>query len=448
MAETVASPLRALAQRAPDVAAADNPWPLIRAGALGVALLVLAVGLWVWLAPLYSAAVGPGFVKVDMNRKTVQHQEGGIVREILVRDGSRVEVGQTLVVLGDVRVDASNEAVRTQLDAELAKIARLAAEQADLPAPVFPKELLDRRSDPRVGELLQRETNLFIVRRHALASQLALLRTQVAETREEVKARHAQLSADDEALKHHRSELAANQALAKDGFISSVRLTTLQRAAAEYESRRAENQAELARAQQKISDLELRAQSLRSQFRQEASVELRQTTTAVFELRERLRPTQDAEERQRIKAPASGEVVDLKFSSVGAVIGPREPILDIVPTSPDLLIEARIRPEDIAYVHPDAVADVRLTAFRYRLTPTVEGKVVYVSADRLIDRQTGAPYYTVHVRVSDRALREAGDLKLQAGMPAEVYIQTSRRSALEYLIDPMLGFMQRSMRER
>jgi HlyD family type I secretion membrane fusion protein len=448
MPETVASPLRALTQAAPDVAAADNPWPLIRAGMIGVTLLVLSVGFWVWLAPLYSAAVGPGFVKVDMNRKTVQHQEGGIVREILVRDGSRVEAGQTLVVLGDVRVDASNEAVRTQLDAELAKVARLSAEQADLPAPVVPKELLDRRSEPRVAELLQRERNLFSVRRDALASQLALLRNQVAETREEVKARHGQLKADDEALKHHRDELNANRALAKDGFISSVRLTTLQRAAAEYESRRAENQAELARAQQKISDLELRAQSLRSQFRQEASVELRQTTTAVFELRERLRPTQDAETRQRIKAPVAGEVVDLKVNSVGTAIGPREPILDIVPTSPDLLVEARIRPEDIAYVRAEATADVRLTAFRYRLTPTVEGKVVYVSADRLIDRATGAPYYTVHVRVPDKALREAGDLKLQAGMPAEVYVQTSRRSALEYLLDPVLGFMQRSMREQ
>ena len=141
-------------------------------------------------------------------------------------------------------------------------------------------------------------------------------------------------------------------------------------------------------------------------------------------------------------------MVDLKFNSVGAVIGPREPILDIVPTSPDLLIEARIRPEDIAYVRTDAPADVRLTAFRYRLTPTVEGRVVYVSADRLIDRASGAPYYTVHVRVPDKALREAGNLRLQAGMPAEVYIQTSRRSALEYLLDPVLGFMQRSMREQ
>jgi len=448
MAESADSPLRALTQAAPDVEAAENPWPLIRAGMISVGLLVVSVAVWSWLAPLHSAAIGPGFVKVDMNRKTVQHQEGGIVREILVRDGSRVQAGQTLVVLGDVRVDASNDAVRTQLDAELAKVARLSAEQADLAAPVFPDELLGRRSDPRVAELLKRESNLFTVRRDALSSQLALLRTQVTETREEVKARHSQLKADDEALKHHRDELTANQTLAKDGFISSVRLTTLQRAAAEYESRRAENQAELARAQQKISDLELRAQSLRSQFRQEASVELRQTTTAVFELRERLRPTQDAEDRQRIKAPIAGEVVDLKFNSVGSVIGPREPILDIVPTSPDLLVEARILPEDIAYVRAGALADVRLTAFRYRLTPTVEGKVTYVSADRLIDRASGAPYYTVQVRVPDDALRAAGNLTLQAGMPAEVYIQTSRRSALQYLLDPMLGFLQKSMREQ
>jgi epimerase transport system membrane fusion protein len=432
-----------------DVERADKPWPLIRAGVLGSVLLVLAIGAWVWLAPLSGAVIGTGLVKVDMNRKTVQHQEGGIVGQIMVRDGSKVAAGQTLIVLADVRVDAGNEAVRTQLDAELAKAGRLAAEQSGAAEMTYPEEIRARASDPRVAELLARERSVFRARRDALAAQLALIRAQVRETQEEIKARTEQMKAADAAIRLQREELAQNQTLAEQGFVSKTRLITLQRSAAEYEAKRAENEAERARAHQKASDLELRAETLRSTFKQEATNELRQTTAVIFELRERLRPAQDAEQRQRITAPIAGEVVDLKVTSVGAVIAPREPILDIVPENPLLVVEARVRPEDISFVRHDAPADVRLTAFRQRITPTVEGRVSYISADRLVDRANhNTPYYVVHVNVSAEALRKAGDLKLQAGMPAEVFIQTTSRNALEYLLDPLLGFVQRSMREQ
>ncbi|MDP1716816.1 MAG: HlyD family efflux transporter periplasmic adaptor subunit, partial [Burkholderiales bacterium] len=169
---------------------------------------------------------------------------------------------------------------------------------------------------------------------------------------------------------------------------------------------------------------------------------------AVFDLRERLRAALDAEQGQRITAPIGGEVVDLKVTTVGAVIAPRDPVLDIVPENPILVVEARVRPEDISFVREGALADVRLTAFRQRITPTVEGKVSYISADRLVDKTNNTPYYQVHVLVSAEALRKAGDLKLQAGMPAEVFIRTTSRNALEYLLDPILGFLQRSLREQ
>ena len=444
----MANALRDLILPSLDVERAEQPWPLIRAGIIGSLLLVVSIAAWVWLAPLSGAVIGAAQVKVDMNRKTVQHQEGGIVGEILVRDGSRVKAGQTLILLKDVRVDAGNEAVRTQLDAELAKAARLSAEQSGASQIAFPAELTLRSEDPRVAELLKHESSVFRVRREALTNQIALIRNQAREARDEIKAREVQLKADAQTIQLQRDELAQNESLAKDGFVSKTRLLVLQREVAQHESRRAEGAAELARAQQKVSDLELRAETLRSTFNQEASNELRLSTTAIFDLRERLRPAQDAEQRQRITAPASGEVVDLRVTSVGAVIAPREPILDIVPEDPDLLVEARVRPEDVSYVRVDSPADVRLTAFRQRITPTVEGKVVYISADRLVDKTTNAPYYVVHVRVSPEALRKAGDLKLQAGMPAEVFIQTASRSALQYLLDPILGFLQRSLREQ
>ena len=444
----MANALRDLVLPALDVEHAGEPWPLIRAGIIGSLLLVFAIAVWVWLAPLSGAVIGPGLVKVDMNRKTVQHQEGGIVGEILVRDGSRVKAGQTLILLRDVRVDAGNEAVRTQLDVELAKAARLSAEQSGASEITFPPELTQRSSDPRVAELLKHESSVFRVRRESLTNQITLLRNQAREARDEIKARDVQLKADERTIKLQRDELEQNVSLAKEGFVSKTRLLGLQREVAQYESRHAEGSAELAKAKQKVSDLELRAETLRSTFNQEASNELRQSTATIFDLREKLRPALDAEQRQRITAPSSGEVVDLRVTSVGAVIAPREPILDIVPEDPDLLVEARVRPEDVNYVKIGSPADVRLTSFRQRITPIVEGTVVYVSADRLVDKTTNAPYYAVHVRVSPEALHKAGDLKLQAGMPAEIFIQTTARNALQYLVDPILGFLQRSLREQ
>jgi epimerase transport system membrane fusion protein len=439
------------AAAARDVDRAENPRALIVAGLLGILGLVLAVTAWVMLAPVSSAVIAPAVVKVDMNRKTVQHQEGGLVAEILVRDGTKVSEGQPLIVLKDVRVDASNELVRTQLDAEVAKMARLTAEQSWARDVAFPVELATRKDDPRVAELLERERTVFKARRAAYDSQARLIRDQIRETGDEVRARGRQLEADASSIRVQREELEANQALLKQGYVTKTRLLALERSVTDLEARRGENEAELSRAKQKITDLQLRAENLRSTFMQEAAAELRATTGQVFDLRERLRPTQDAEARQRILAPIAGEVVGLRVTSVGAVIAPREPILDIVPENADLVVEARIRPEDVTHVTSDASADVRLTGFRRRITPVVDGKVIYVSADRLEDKaangRESTAYYLAHIRVTPEALRKAGDLQLQAGMPAEVFIKTESRTALEYLVDPITAFLQRSMRE-
>src|SRR5262249_45394300 len=290
---------------APQVDSVETPRKLIHAGVAAIVLLLLAVGCWMALAPLGGAAIAPGVVKVDLNRKTVQHQEGGIVGEILVRDGDEVQAGDTLIVLKDIRVDASNELAQTQLDAELAKAARLGAEQAWADAISFPEELQSRAGDPRIVELLQREKHLFETRRAAYDKQVLLIRSQIEETEAEIKVRTQQLKWDDGAIKLYREELEANGGLLKEGFIRKTRLLGYERSVAEAEARRGENDAERSRARQKIEELALRAETLRSTFMQEAATELRQTTAQIFDLRERVRPAQDAEERQRIIAPIS-----------------------------------------------------------------------------------------------------------------------------------------------
>lgn len=418
--------------------------PLVRAGMLAILLGLAAFGAWAAFAPLSGAIIAPGYVKVDLNRKVVQHQEGGTVRAIRVRDGDKVKQGQELIVLDDVRIDAQLDLLRTQLDAERAKAARLEAERAYAPKPVFPSEMAKRKSDPKVNEQLARETILFRARRDAIETQIAVLRRQVHETEGEIAALGEQLAAEERALKLQKEELAANQRLLDQGYVQKTRVLTLHRAVAEYEARHGEHRAQLSQARQKVQELELRMLSMRNSYAQSAADELKESSSRIFDLEERIRPSRDAAQRQKITAPIEGEVVGLRVFSEGAVVGPREVLMEIVPEEKRLIVEARIRPEDINHVRAGSEADIRLTAYKQRTTPLVQGTVTYVSGDRLVDTQTGVPYYTVQVDVPLEAL---GGLRLQAGMPAEVFVRTDERTTADYLLAPVTSYFRRAMRE-
>ena len=430
-----------------DVEHADDARRIVRAGLAVIAVLVIVIGGWLAFAPLSGAVIAPGFLRVDTYRKTVQHQEGGIVSEILVREGQVVKAGEPLLILGDVRVSAGFESNRTQLDGELARQGRLQAERDLTSAVRFSDSLAKRSQDARVAELMQRESALFRVRRSVLDSQVQLLHSQTGETRGEIAALESEIKADDTSIRLQQEELDANEQLIAQGFISRVHVLGLKRNVADYESRRGQNMAERAKARQKISELELRILGLRNTYMQQAADELKDNTAKVFDLEERMRASRDASDRQTVTAPVAGSVVDLKVTTVGFTVGPREPMMDIVPANPDLIVEARIRPEDINNVSQGASADVRLTSFKQRLVPVVVGKVSYVSADRLTERQTGSPYYAAYIRIDPASLAAAGNLHLQAGMPAEVYVRTASRTPLLYLLDPVMGYIRKAMRE-
>jgi epimerase transport system membrane fusion protein len=421
--------------------------PAARAGLAIVAAGVTAFCAWAAVAPLSGAIIAPGYVKIDLNRKVVQHQEGGIVRAVRVRDGDRVQQGEELLVLEDVRVDAQLDLLRIQLDAERAKAARLEAERAYAANPAFPPDLMKRKGEPKVAEQLARETMLFRARRNAVETQVAVLRKQIQETGAEATALKEQLGAEERALKLQKEELAANERLLAQGFVHKVRVLTLGRAVADYEARHGEHRAELSKARQRSAELELRILSMRNAYVQTAADELKEASARIFDLEERIRPSHDAVVRQKITAPIAGEVVGLKVFTAGAVVGPRDVLMEIVPDDKRLIIEARIRPEDINHVRSGAQADVRLTAYKQRTTPLVQGEVTYVSGDRLVDTQTGEPYYVVNIHVPARGLEEAGNLRLQAGMPAEVFIRTDERTTLDYLLAPVTSYLRRAMRE-
>jgi epimerase transport system membrane fusion protein len=418
----------------------------------GMAIIVgglLPIALWMTFAPLASAVVAQAYVKVDLNRRPVQHAEGGIVREVLVRDGQHVRQGDPLLILGDVSVAADKNRLDYRVQTERASVARLDAEQSMARAIVFPQDVIDSAAaDPRLAEQIAKERSLFAARRDALVGQVQLLRSQRDKVAEEIVALRAQIQQASESMKFQKVDLDTSQKLHKEGFVSATRIAQLEGTVADYGVKIEERRSELARAQQRTVETDLRIRSLESDYRQQASDQLKVTAGRLSEIEQEQRKSVDASARQVITAPASGEIIDLKYSAPGAVIPPRDTIADIVPDHTQLVTEARIRTEDISRIQRGQAAEIRFTAFKYRTTRLVRGKVIYISADRLIDRASNLPYFSVLVEAEPASLAKAGDLKLLAGMPAEVYIEGERSTPLQYLVEPITQVLRHAVRER
>lgn len=422
---------------------------LARSAALVLVLGLVPAAAWLAFAPLSSAVVASAHVKVDLNRRPVQHAEGGIVREVRVRDGDRVRQGDALIVLGDVAVDADLNRLSYRVDAERAGIARLDAEQAMAAAIDFPAALTRAAAaDPRLAAQIDKEKSLFAARRAALTSQAALLRQQREKIAQEIAALNVQIVQAGTSMDLQQQDLANNRGLLKDGFIAPTRIVQIEAAVADYGVKLAERRSELARAEQRLLDVDLKLRTQDSEYRQQASDQLKVAASRLQEIQQELRKSSDASSRQVIVAPADGEVMGLKVTAPGAVIPARETVADIVPANPKLVIEARVRTEDIDRVHPGQAADIRFTAFAARTTQLVSGKVLYVSGDRIVDRDANAAYYTAQIETDARSLADAGDLKLLAGMPAEVYLKGEQRTPLQYLLEPVTQVLGRAGRER
>src|SRR5690349_731830 len=287
-----------------------DPRKLALVGAAVVGFAFAGFAAWGALAPLSGAVIGTGVVKVDSNRKTLQHLEGGIVREIRVKDGDRVAKGQTLILLQDATVSASVDILGIQLYGEMAKAARVRAERDGRDGVEFPRELTALAANPKVAEVLRSERHLFDVRKLALEDQMRALRDQIAEARKEVAGVSEQIDSEARALEFLREELTANEGLYNDKFIAKTRLLTLRRELAQTEALRSEHVADVAKAKQKISELELRILTLRTNRVQSAADELEGTTRKILDLQDRIKPSQDAMQRQSVIAPVAGEVVN------------------------------------------------------------------------------------------------------------------------------------------
>ena len=417
-----------------------------------VGLLILLVifgvfGTWAAVAKLASAALAPGVVTVEGYRKTVQHLEGGIVKEILVRDGDLVEPGDVLLRLDETQVKSKLEIARSRYFAAVALEARLLAEREQAEEIGFPQELQDyREQDTRVAETMAIQHQVFEARRAALVSEAEILEQRIEQLNEQIRGLEGLTAAKQRRIESYREEIRDLTKLFKRGLGDRLRLREMERAANELEGEQADHRAAIASARVKIGETRLQMLQLKQEFQKEVVAELRQVQTEIFDLQEQLRALNDTVARTEIQAPARGAVVGMGVHTVGGVISPASPILDIVPRDEELVVEARVQPTDIDNVYPGLEADVRFSAFKSRTTPVVQGAVETVSADRLTD-DDGQPYYLARIAVAEGELERLGELKVLPGMPAEVMIKTGERTFVDYLLQPILDGLNRSFRE-
>lgn len=420
-------------------------WSL--ASLVTVTCTAAVLGAWATLAPLDGAVVARGQLRAEDHRQLVQHQEGGLVKAIFVRNGSQVRKGQPLIEIDDTRVAAGHELLSQQRDAETVRQARLAAERDLLTELVLPESIGQRRSAPAMAALFKSEQALFRQRRQTLDLQVGILQQQISEVEREVSAVRQQIEADEAARHSMDAEVRQNATLQERGFITSARVLTLQRGLADYQSRLSEHRADLSRALQKQNELRLKIEEARNAYRQAAVVELMESTRRLNDLKQQLRPIGDAQRRQVMVAPVDGEVVALRVHTLGASLGPRETVMEVVPAGDRLVLEVKLPLESLTELRTGMPADVRLLAFQHRSTPLVAGTLTYVSADALTDAD-GQTHYLGHVRLDAESLAASRTGPLQPGMPAEVFLRTRTRTALDYLVDPIRMSMTRAFRER
>jgi len=419
--------------------------------AAGVAVMFIFFGgLAAWSAffPFRGAVIASGSVKVSNERKTVQHLEGGIIDQILVREGDIVDKGDVLIKLQSAQVNAEVELLQGRLWAKLAERSRLFAETTMAEDIMWEEELLQKKDIPEVESVMDKEKQIFQSRRKDLLGKIDLHRSQMEQVREQIKGAQEELAAQEEIIAKLQEELQAKESLLKEKYIDKAQILELGRRAAEHKGRKGRLKQTIAESRQKIEELKLQIVNLRNEYQEKSVTELSKVNNTIFELREQLQPKLDAQRRLKITAPVAGEVLNMQVHSEGGVIKSGQPVLDIVPTDSELIIEARIRRQDITNVEVGQDVKVQLSAFNRRTTPPLPGEVTYVSADQLT-QETGTgqqSFYIAHVHVQQDALQGSGAY-LSPGMPAVCYIATEKRTIFEYLTDPIFEVMDKALRE-
>jgi HlyD family secretion protein len=413
-----------------------------------VTVLAGGLGGWASTQQISGALIAPGQIVVESNVKKVQHPTGGVVGELRARDGAVVKSGDIVVRLDDTVTKANLAIVTKNLDAALARAARLEAEQRGLDKISFPKLLTDRASDPDVAAVIASESKLFEVRVTGRAGQKSQLRERITQLNQEIEGLSAQARAKEQEIALVQQELTGVRELYEKRLIQISRLTTLERDAARLNGERAQYVASRAQAKGKITETELQIIQVDKDVVSEVSKDLRETNDKIGELIERKVTAEDQLRRVDIRAPQDGIVEQSTVHTVGGVITAGDTIMLIVPQTDDLQVEAKVNPQDIDKLQVGQKTLLRLSAFNQRTTPELNGFVSRVSPDVTTDQRSGQSYYTIRVSMPPEEVARLGDVKLIPGMPAEAFVQTGERTLISYLMKPLSDQLMRAFREK
>jgi HlyD family secretion protein len=409
--------------------------------------LVGGLGGWAAVTELSGAVVAPGAIVVDSHVKKVQHPTGGVVGEILARDGDRVRAGDVVIRLDETVARASLAMVSKSLDELAARQGRLEAERDGAQQVAFPAAFKSRTQDPELASLIQGEINVFEDRREARAGQKAQLQERISQLQEQIDGLKLQASAKGDEIQLIQGELTGVEQLWKKNLVPITRVTSLKREETRLRGERGQLISSIAQAKGRISETSLQILQIDQDLRSEVSKELREVQAKISEFVERKTTAEDQLKRIDIRAPQDGVVHQSVVHTVGGVINAGESLMMIVPEADELSIEVKVLPQDIDQLRPGLDTVLRLSAFNQRTTPELKGKVSMIAADLVTDQRSGMQYYPVRVAFADGERERLGALKLVPGMPVEGLIQTGYRTVFSYLTKPVADNMAKAFRE-
>lgn len=422
-----------------------------RPARIGLWAIGLGLGgflLWAGFAPLDEGVPSSGTVSIETKRNTVAHLTGGVIKEVLVREGQQVAEGEVLLRLDEAVARANYETVRQRYLGLRATQSRLQAEQVGAAKIAFHPDLLAVKADPLIARQVQTQEQLFESRRAALRADLQAIEESVRGQEAMLESYKAMLKSRRAQLSLIAEELENTRGLVKEGYVPRNRQLELERMAAEANATIAELIGNIDRANRGIAELRQRALFRQQEYRKEVESQLAEVTPEVQSDAERISAVRLELDRVEIKAPASGQVVGLTPQTVGGVVQPGQKVMDIVPKDQSLLLDVKIAPNLIDRVRPGQATDIRFSTFAHTPQLVVEGRLESVSGDLLAEPQNPQiVYYLGRVRVTENGLATLGALRMQAGMPAEVIIKTGERSLLTYILHPLLRRIASSMKE-
>lgn len=417
-------------------------------GLLAIIVFLGGFGAWSFLAPLSAAAVAPGVIKVEGNRRTVQHLEGGIVQEILVKDGDKVKAGQVLLRMDDVAALSTVASLRDTRWQLLAQESRILAELGREPELRFPADLAEAAlREPRATDAVAAQQTLFASRRAASENQRQMLTFRLQQLEAQISSTEGQLRSQRRQLELAQDLVRMSQQLMARGLEPRQRMIERQRLQESTQGNIIDLEGQVLRTRNQISETAAQLRLVDDQLNNELGEQLRDVRSKLVDVEERLRPAAEAAQRRDVTAPVAGTVLNLHFFTVGGVVRPGEPILDIVPADDSLVAEVQVQPNDIQSVHVGLLAEIRLPAYKARVLPYLHGHVITVASDTLIDDRTRAPYYRALIRFDPDQLARYPEVTLVPGMLVETMIVTGERSLWQYLIQPLRDSFARAFRE-